>query len=161
MLVLTRKIGQEIVIGGDIRIKVVAIDGGRVLIGIVAPEDVIVDRQEIHEKRPKWADNAICQPVAALTPSYICKKLDNLPPIVSEWQQSCKQPQCSHYCDGECRNSGRQSASAPCPFDGNELLLVDSEAVYSDDASPLKPYLATPTAAKKDKPRQPTNCEWN
>ena len=61
MLVLTRKIGQEIVIDGDIRIKVVAIESGRVRIGIVAPEEVIVDRQEIHEKRPKWADNAICQ----------------------------------------------------------------------------------------------------
>jgi carbon storage regulator len=51
MLVLTRKAGEEIVIGNDIRIKIVDIRGGKVRIGIVAPKDVIVDRQEIHEKR--------------------------------------------------------------------------------------------------------------
>jgi hypothetical protein len=65
--------------------------------------------------------------------TFICKQLDRLPPVVSEWQQ-CQQPRCSHYCDGECCNSGRQSASAPCPFDGKELLLVDAEAVSSDYA---------------------------
>lgn len=61
--------------------------------------------------------------------TFICKQLSKLPPVVGEWQQSCTQPRCSHYCDGECCNSGRQSASAPCPFDGKELLLVDSEPV--------------------------------
>jgi hypothetical protein len=71
--------------------------------------------------------------------TFICKQLDKLPPVVSDWQQSCKQPRCSHYCDGECCNSGRQSASAPCPFDGKELLLIDAEAVlYSDYADLLQ-----------------------
>jgi carbon storage regulator len=51
MLVLTRKIGEEIVISNDIHITVVEIRGGKVRIGIVAPENVVVDRQEIHEKR--------------------------------------------------------------------------------------------------------------
>jgi carbon storage regulator len=65
MLVLSRKIGEEIVIGDNIRIKVLAVDGGKVRIGIVAPKDVIVDRQEIHEKRmEEWAGPAICQPVS-------------------------------------------------------------------------------------------------
>lgn len=54
MLVLTRRVGEEIVIGDVIRIKVVEIRGGKVRIGIVAPEDVAVDRQEIHEKRKQW-----------------------------------------------------------------------------------------------------------
>ena len=54
MLVLTRKIGQEIVIDGDIRIKVVAIDGGKVRIGGVATKDVVVDRQEIYDRRKQW-----------------------------------------------------------------------------------------------------------
>jgi carbon storage regulator len=53
MLVLTRKVEEEIVISGNIHIKVVDIRGGKVRIGIVAPGDVIVDRQEIHEKRLK------------------------------------------------------------------------------------------------------------
>lgn len=51
MLVLSRKVGEEIVIGDNIRIKVVESRGGKVRIGIVAPEDVVVDRQEIHERR--------------------------------------------------------------------------------------------------------------
>ena len=58
MLVLSRKVGEEIVIGNDIRIKVVAVDGGKVRIGIVAPDDVIVDRQEIHDKRKQWDSSA-------------------------------------------------------------------------------------------------------
>jgi carbon storage regulator len=51
MLVLTRKIGEEIVIGKDIHITVVAIKGEKVRIGVSAPKEVVVDRQEIHEKR--------------------------------------------------------------------------------------------------------------
>jgi hypothetical protein len=85
--------------------------------------------------------------------TLICKQLNELPPIVGDWQLSCKQPRCSHYCDGECRNAGRQSAFAPCPFDGKELLLVDAELVNSNDAtpdaSPMQPWLATPAVPKK------------
>ncbi len=51
MLVLTRRPGEEIIIDGNIRITVVSIKGDRVRIGIEAPPDVTVDRQEIHEKR--------------------------------------------------------------------------------------------------------------
>jgi len=51
MLVLSRKVGEDIVIGDNIRLKVVAIQGGKVRIGISAPKEVTVDRQEIHEKR--------------------------------------------------------------------------------------------------------------
>jgi carbon storage regulator len=51
MLVLTRKIGEEIVISDNIRIMVVAIKGDKVRIGINAPIDVVVDRQEVHDKR--------------------------------------------------------------------------------------------------------------
>jgi hypothetical protein len=87
------------------------------------------------------------------TKTLICKQLSKLPPVVNDWQQSCKQPQCSHYSDGECCKAGRQSASAPCPFDGKELLLVDAETVNSNDAtpdaSPLLPCLATPAVPKK------------
>ena len=51
MLVLTRKVGEEIVIDGRIRISVVDIVSGRVKIGIVAPRTVSIDRAEIHEKK--------------------------------------------------------------------------------------------------------------
>ncbi len=51
MLVLTRKPGEQIVIAGNIRVSVVSIGQGRVKIGIEAPGDVTIDRQEIFEKR--------------------------------------------------------------------------------------------------------------
>ncbi|OWK41772.1 carbon storage regulator [Fimbriiglobus ruber] len=51
MLVLTRKIGEQIVIDNNIRITVVSFGNGRVKIGIDAPPTVKVDRQEIHDKK--------------------------------------------------------------------------------------------------------------
>lgn len=50
MLVLTRRPGEQIVIGNGIRVTVVSVGPGRVKIGIEAPADVRVDRQEIHDK---------------------------------------------------------------------------------------------------------------
>lgn len=51
MLVLTRRVGESIVIANDIRITVVALGNGRVKIGIDAPQGVSVDRSEIHERK--------------------------------------------------------------------------------------------------------------
>lgn len=50
MLVLTRRPGEQIVIGNSIRLTVVSVGPGRVKIGIEAPPDVRIDRSEIHEK---------------------------------------------------------------------------------------------------------------
>jgi carbon storage regulator CsrA len=50
MLVLTRKPGEQLVIGNNIRVTIVSVGPGRVKIGIEAPPDVRIDRQEIHEK---------------------------------------------------------------------------------------------------------------
>ncbi len=51
MLVLTRKINQEIVIGDDIRITVVAVGSDHVKIGITAPRSIPVHRSEIYKER--------------------------------------------------------------------------------------------------------------
>ncbi len=50
MLVLTRKLGETIVIDGHIRVTIVAAKGDRVRIGVTAPRDVRVDREEVHER---------------------------------------------------------------------------------------------------------------
>ncbi len=50
MLVLTRRPGEQIVIAGNIRLTIVNIGPGRVKIGIEAPDNVRVDRQEVFEK---------------------------------------------------------------------------------------------------------------
>ena len=51
MLVLTRRIGEKIIIGDKvIEVKVVSVDGGAVQLGITAPADVSIHREEIYNK---------------------------------------------------------------------------------------------------------------
>lgn len=57
MLVLTRRIGEEIVIADDICIKVVSISGRRACLGITAPLSVHVTRQEVLERNGDQAPN--------------------------------------------------------------------------------------------------------
>ena len=47
-MVLTRKAGQSIVIGDDIEVTLLEIDGGKVRLGIQAPHSVPVHRMEIY-----------------------------------------------------------------------------------------------------------------
>lgn len=49
MLVLTRKVGESFVIGDNITVTVVRVVGGGVRIGIEAPDDYMVMRQELRE----------------------------------------------------------------------------------------------------------------
>ena len=49
MLVLTRKVGESFVIGDNITVTVVRVAGGGVRIGIEAPDDCLVMRQEVRE----------------------------------------------------------------------------------------------------------------
>jgi carbon storage regulator len=51
MLVLSRRVGEEIIINDNVRVTVVAVKGDRVRLGIVAPRDVTVDRSEVHARR--------------------------------------------------------------------------------------------------------------
>lgn len=51
MLILSRKLLEQIQIGTDITITVTAIEGGRVKLGITAPREVRVDRMEVREQR--------------------------------------------------------------------------------------------------------------
>jgi carbon storage regulator len=50
VLVLTRKVGEAIVIDGGIRIEVVAAQGGTVRLGVTAPKHLRVDREELHAR---------------------------------------------------------------------------------------------------------------
>ena len=51
MLVLSRKLGEKILIGEDIIIQVVRIQGGKVRIGVDAPEEISVVREEIKDRQ--------------------------------------------------------------------------------------------------------------
>ena len=50
MLVLTRRVGEEIVIGDTVRVTIVSMQNGRVKVGITAPQQVTVHREEVHQR---------------------------------------------------------------------------------------------------------------
>lgn len=50
MLVLTRRIGEPLMVGNDIKIVVGGIKGNQVKIAIEAPQDIPIHRQEIYER---------------------------------------------------------------------------------------------------------------
>lgn len=50
MLILTRKEGESLRLGDDITVTVVSVKGGHVRIGVDAPRDVAVHREEIYQK---------------------------------------------------------------------------------------------------------------
>ncbi len=62
MLVLTRKVNQEIIIGDDIRITVVAVGSDQVKLGITAPRSIPVHRSEIYKERQTIALAAAAVP---------------------------------------------------------------------------------------------------
>ncbi len=53
MLVLSRKVGEKLVIDGNITVEVVRIQGNRITLGLVAPADVKILRGELNQKHAK------------------------------------------------------------------------------------------------------------
>lgn len=53
MLILTRKPGETLVLGDNITVTVLSVRGNQVRIGVNAPKDVHVNREEIHIKKEK------------------------------------------------------------------------------------------------------------
>jgi carbon storage regulator len=50
MLILTRKIGETLMIGNEVTVTVVGVNGNQVKLGINAPRDVPVHREEIYDR---------------------------------------------------------------------------------------------------------------
>ena len=68
MLILTRRVGEKIVIGENVTVTVLSVKGNQVRIGIDAPRDVMVNREEIYkrilkEKQALNGDDRVRTPV--------------------------------------------------------------------------------------------------
>lgn len=50
MLILTRRVGESLMIGDDVNVTVLGIRGNQVRIGVNAPKDVAVHREEIYDR---------------------------------------------------------------------------------------------------------------
>ncbi len=57
MLILTRKIGETVVIGEDIVVTVLGVKGNQVRIGVKAPREVAVHREEIFDRIKRDGDD--------------------------------------------------------------------------------------------------------
>jgi len=56
MLILTRRAGESLHIGDNIEVTVMAVSGSQVRLGIKAPRDVAVDREEIAQRKQRERD---------------------------------------------------------------------------------------------------------
>lgn len=65
MLILTRRVGETLVIGDNVTVTVLGVKGNQVRIGVNAPKDVAVHREEIYERIKREKEEA----QAATTPS--------------------------------------------------------------------------------------------
>ena len=50
MLILTRRVGETLMVGDDVQVTVLGVKGNQVRIGVNAPKEVAVHREEIYER---------------------------------------------------------------------------------------------------------------
>jgi len=64
MLILTRRVGETVMIGNEVTVTVLGVKGNQVRIGVNAPKDVAVHREEIYEriKREQHTDEVSEKP---------------------------------------------------------------------------------------------------
>lgn len=68
MLILTRRVGETVMIGNEVTVTVLGVKGNQVRIGVNAPKDVPVHREEIFEriKREQDQDSGVRAPAAKI-----------------------------------------------------------------------------------------------
>ena len=92
MLILSRKLNESIVIDGRITVTVMRVDGDVVKLGIAAPIDVPVHRQEVYDEIRRSNHEAVTQrtsPVPRLSPGHAARAAQ---PHKDRWQDRQPQP---------------------------------------------------------------------
>jgi carbon storage regulator len=92
MLILSRKLNESIVIDGRITVTVMRVDGDVVKLGIAAPADVPVHRQEVYDEIRRSNHEAATQrtgPVPRLSPNRAAQAAQ---PTKNRWQDRQPQP---------------------------------------------------------------------
>mgnify|MGYP003546370589 CR=1 FL=1 len=62
MLILTRRVGEVVMIGNDVTVTVLGVKGNQVRIGVNAPRDVAVHREEIFERIKREEQDGTSRP---------------------------------------------------------------------------------------------------
>ncbi len=62
MLILTRRVGETVMIGNDVTVTVLGVKGNQVRIGVNAPRDVAVHREEIYERIKREQEEGSTRP---------------------------------------------------------------------------------------------------
>jgi carbon storage regulator len=71
MLILTRRVGETLMIGDDVTVTVLGVKGNQVRIGVNAPRDVAVHREEIYERIKREQEQAAAQGDDAGAPTSV------------------------------------------------------------------------------------------
>jgi carbon storage regulator len=59
MLILTRRVGETVMIGDDVTVTVLGVKGNQVRVGVNAPRDVAVHREEIFERIKREVEDGV------------------------------------------------------------------------------------------------------
>ena len=59
MLILTRRVGETVMIGNEVTVTVLGVKGNQVRVGVNAPKDVAVHREEIYERIKREQDSNV------------------------------------------------------------------------------------------------------